>query len=205
MNIGPPLETYEASHHQPVGSFTNESGSMIIMDPCNDRSFIEKLGALCNVEPGTWHASIYRDELIDRDEVNDTEHNWGFRVWELVVRHEAVVEGQIRFTVIGEIGVDTGMVAICDSTQWGSDSIARGVPENINVDEETVALLDVIDPRGAATWTGTMWRLKYTKERNAGVFNGGAVSSSGVGDGCYALCGYEQDGRFSALKVVFLP
>tara|TARA_B100000315_G_C14488519_1_gene546391 strand:+ start:520 stop:1137 length:618 start_codon:yes stop_codon:yes gene_type:complete len=205
MNIGPPVETYEASYYQQIGSFTNESGHMIIMDPRFDRSFIEKVGALCNVESGTWHASIYRNELIDRNEADNTEHNWGFRVWELAVRHEAAVDEQIRFAMIGDIGVDSAMVAICDSTKWGSDSITEGVPENINVDEMMVTYLSIGDQRRAATWTGAMWRLTCIKERNAGVFNGGAVSSSGVGDGCYALCGYEQDGRFSAFKVIFLP
>lgn len=51
-----------------------------------------------------------------------------------------------------------------------------------------------------------VWRLLYVTVKNiAGVIEGGAASTSGLGDGCYTFYTVdEEDGEVITMKIVFI-
>jgi hypothetical protein len=147
-----------------VGSFTVESGQLIVSDPCyQDEEDIEMQVVLSHVKKGKWTASIsYNDEAV--------------------VKNLFVYYGDKKPTgqwhdCENMIGVDSAQAGVFDSAFFGKDEAVPYEVKNvysIEMDEPGlkyyVACCDV-----------------SASDAQGGVVPGGGVAMSGYGDGMYEV------------------
>lgn len=153
-----------------LGNFEVTSGELITSDPCYDLD-TWCMGVLKGVKKGSWHAYSMIEDSEERNSA-------------LIIYHESVSKTDASYYFSGayklntapfEVGVDSGQAGFFDSTVYKNDAT---VPTDFNLG------LDWKD-RG---WYGMCARLTLS-DKGAGVVPGGAVSSSGYGDGGYS-CRY---------------
>lgn len=141
-----------------LGTFENTSGTLVVSDPCYTLS-VWCLIQLQNTKKGTWNAHVkYSDE-----------GRWGTRCAEIMALHDS--EKTPTWESIGVIGVDSGQAGIFDIEVFQNG--ATVVPR-----EKT--------RRPDKPWYSSCGDLTLS-EVQAGVIPGGAVASSGYGDGTYEV------------------
>lgn len=164
-----------------VGTFEVTTGMLIVSDPCYnyreyDGSDYKVMSLLADVRNGKWN--VFTKTGKDTD-------GWGNRVMELFAFHD-----NYMFETFEEFNpdlcVDSGQMSINDASAYPSfNGEDHGEYDDLN------------------GYYGRACALTQSKE--AGVFPGGCVSSSGFGDGGYP--GYlakDSHGRVVAVKVVFI-
>lgn len=170
-----------------LGTFAVESGNLIVSDPCYQppkataKNTIN--GLLSNAKLGTWKAEVSK---IDAGE-------WGRRCAELRVHHQdhpsAAADQWLTATFI--IGVDAGQAGVFDQRVYGNDAT---IPKDFFAMEQ---------PLVPETMWYSMCCQHTLSELSAGVVPGGAVSSSGYGDGAYE-CFYRVNNAAEVVGVTIV-
>jgi hypothetical protein len=172
-----------------LGAFAVESEGIAVGDPCypppspGDERRLHGLARKAKL--GDWQAIAIR---VDAG-------GWGQRCAELVAHHVDHPLGKDdKWSKASEIiGVDSGQAGIFALKTMGLDS---GVPVGYFGREGP------LDPD--QLWYSMCCKVTLT-ELEAGVIPGGAVSSSGFGDGAYEWFTRElPDGSVVAVRIVFL-
>ncbi len=166
-----------------IGSFTCQSGSFRISDPCYDTN-VWCSGQINGVKLGTWHAFVER---------HDGGVSWGERIARLVVfaeGHNPSVEMDWQ-AVDFEVGVDSGQAGIFDLASYRCD--------------DAITQADF----GETAWEcqGAFYSAcgSHTlSERSAGCLHCGAVASSGYGDGSYLAETACVGGEIVAVRITFI-
>lgn len=161
-----------------LGTFEVKSGRLVVSDPCYSRDTWCQ-GVLENVKNGTWRAFVLKGE---------TDFGWGNRCWELIAMHKdhcSVVPFDFMDMTIKadfEVGVDSGQAGIFDEAEF------RGGE----------------DEYGEGGWYDLACSKTLDTENHAGVMPGGAVSSSGFGDGGYECYVTKHKKEIVGVKIVFI-
>lgn len=130
---------------------------------------------LCNVLDGRWLASI---EVSNDEETG----SWGDRVSKISIRHSDGIPKS--FKTIENIGVDSGQAGFFCESKYPK--------------------IDIGDFGDTDTFYGKVCKLT-SGDRQAGVIDFGAVSSSGYGDGMF-VCNYsiDADDKIVQAEIVFI-
>lgn len=163
----------------------------MVSDPCYE------LDTWCqyeleNVQPGSW--SVFK--------TTSDEEFWGIRVAEFEAYiGEIPKDDEYELVEEATIGVDSGQAGFFESTGYRNMSLfgkdkpvchPMFLPEDVTVENYQEEY-----------FYGVCCNI--TLNDQAGVFPGGAVSTSGFGDGSYDLfVRKNQDGKITALKLVFI-
>ena len=168
------------------------SGNVRVSDPCYTDDVWCKT-RLTNVLPGTYNVEVDK---------RDTD-GWGERVWSITTVHESIVDDGIslEWEDHSEIGVDSGQAGIFCETSYRNDEIASGITTPpVNFSLGGFANEDINN--------GDAWYEKMCKftlgEQSWGVYDTGVVSSSGIGDGSYALEVLRDVDKIVCIKLTFL-
>ena len=165
-----------------LGEFELTEKSVIVSDPCYKiRTWCQ--GKLDNVKTGDWNAMIVK---------NDDE-----RIAELVVYHSCLedlklLEGKWEEQPF-DIGVDSGQAGFFQESVYRNNNTSLDYPDYFRGEPEYEG----------SRWYGVCCDVTLSSV-GAGVIEGGVVSSSGYGDGCYTLYTVEEDGEVIAMKIVFI-
>ena len=159
-----------------LGTFENTSGTLVVSDPCYTLS-VWCLIQLQNVKKGTWNAYIeYSDE-----------GRWGIRCAKIMALHDS--EKTPTWESIGVIGVDSGQAGIFDILVFQNDATVEPKEKTFLPKEP---------------WYSSCCDLTLA-ENQAGVIPGGAVASSGYGDGVYEVfVSKNNDGEIAGVLIVFI-
>ncbi|MFP5116449.1 SMI1/KNR4 family protein [Bacillaceae bacterium C204] len=157
-----------------VGTFTVESGKLIVTDPCYEVDEEGELqNILSNVKNGKWTASIFytAEEVVESLIVyyGEKKPSGKWRVCEKL------------------IGVDSAQAGIFDLKTFGRDDVLQFEVKNVHDIE--------IDEVGLKYFVACSDMV--ASDAQGGVVPGGAVSMSGYGDGMY-----EVKVKYNILKEV---
>jgi hypothetical protein len=171
-----------------IGEFTNESGTLVVSDPCYE------LGTWCagqleNVATGNWKAYVIRTD----------EDSCGVRNAELHIYHESVQNLKAELFNVWErssihVGVDSGQAGFFDLPKYRNDNVASS-SKFLSAERQ--------EDEGEKWYSACCDQTLDTK-LSCGIIDGGVVSSSGYGDGGYGLYTAEGDGRTVAAKIIFI-
>jgi hypothetical protein len=168
-----------------IGSFSVESGTLHISDPCYAKM---KDGIDVEVAKGKWHAFI-RHKKYDSWFTRGDE-----RVGELLAFHEYGSSrnddrnyNEPNWKKIGSVGVDSGQMSIFDKKFYRDDKEADGMNEELermhyDPEEDKEPGEKFYHACGGLTLPPTLWDLALSL---GGTLPHGAVSQSGEGDGGY--------------------
>lgn len=178
-----------------LGTFKITSGKAMITDPCYKRG-TWCAGMLENVRNGDWNAYTIRSDEAD----------WGIRNAELIAFHSDVDGTGVRWKKTNiDVGVDSGQAGIFDEIKYphGENEPERMAKYNNGKwNPEFEKFYD-------AACEATLGTDSFTYDPNflrAGlVFDIGAVSSTGYGDGSYTCYTASRDGKIVGIRLVFLP
>lgn len=167
-------------------TFEVKSGVMVASDPCYEIPTWCQ-GVIKNVKNGTWKAEV---------ETSD-EGDWGERISRLRVEHINAKRTYITEQVDMDGGVDSGQFGFFDKDFYRNDEAAK--------DLKKYDFGGDFDRSGEGEqWYRAVCDLTLAKE-SWGVLSGGAVSSSGFGDGSYPVYGEkDENGEWVAFEVVFI-
>lgn len=168
-----------------IGKFKNNSGKMILTDPCNNYSISSSLHNV-PVLKGVWEGRIITQDY----------KMWGNRVKDLIVCHEsAITSGKCAELTLklsnplwkelpGAVGVDSGQAGIFDTQKYPKDF-------ECDCDDEK-------------SFYGKACNI--TMNKDAGIIDTkGIVSSSGYGDGCYSVfASYNDKKKIDMLRISFI-
>jgi len=159
-----------------LGAFENTSGTLVVSDPCYTLSDW-CLIQLQNVKKGTWNAYVkYSDE-----------GRWGTRCAEIMALHK--LKRNPTWESIGVIGVDSGQAGIFDILVFQNDATVEPREKTFLPEEP---------------WYSSCCDITLA-ENKAGVIPGGAVASSGYGDGVYEVfVSKNNDGEIAGVLIVFI-
>lgn len=167
-----------------IGTFQLTSGEVMVSDPCYKRDTWCQT-KLAHVKTGEWNAYV-------REESGDG------RIAELIACHSA----EDLFCMENKwekqpfvIGVDSGQAGFFDERNYRNDATSLDMHDYFGHEEG--------DRREGDRWYGVCCNLTLSR-LGAGVLEGGVVSSTGYGDGGYALYTVEEDGEVVAMKIVFI-
>ena len=162
------------------------SENVMVSDPCYplDTWCQTKLS---NVLPGKYNVDVDKTDL----------DGWGTRVSSITVVHEDYENtGHWDWEQHSECGVDSGQCGIFCMTSYRNDEVSESItsPES-----------DFVIPfrEDGDNWYIKMCKFTLGKE-SWGLYDTGAVSSSGIGDGMYPLEVMMDNGKVVGIKVVFL-
>lgn len=162
-----------------IGTFTLNSGTMRISDPCYDKT-VWCSGTIPNCVIGEWQAgaAYYNDAMFGR------------RVALLVAK---AANSSVGFDLANdiyaltpapfEVGVDSGQAGMYDDVSYGLDSTVEDLPEP---DE-------IFGDEPGCLWYSVCCSVTDGDDY-AGVIPTGVVSCSGFGDGSYTAF-YHKDGN----------
>jgi hypothetical protein len=161
-----------------IGTFELTDKNVIISDPCYDVGTWCQ-GELNNVKTGVWNAYIKESE--------------DGSIAELIVCYIGVNDiskldnkwNLESFT----IGVDSGQAGFFQKDKYRNNSTSLDMPSYF--------------PEKDDRWYGVCCNITLSRQ-GAGVLEGGVVSSSGYGDGCYDMYTIEEEGEVVAMKIVFI-
>lgn len=162
-----------------LGTFQTSSGTLVVSDPCYEYE-LGISGIVEETAVGTWIGFI---DQIDTG-------NLGKRCALVCAYHESIkIEDVTNWEVCNFIvGVDSGQAGIFERQIYRVDE---------SVIEETTFIPE--DRWYSSCCDQTLSELR------AGVINGGVVSSSGFGDGCYeAFFAKNAEGKVIAVQIVFI-
>ena len=164
-----------------LGRFTPENGEVIATDPCYqpDQSYNHAI----RVKEGEYIAHACYGEVP---------YGWGVRVSELTINHESTPKKKAT-TYLGWCAVDSGQCGFFDAHDYRNTHPAG--PET----------------KEAEAWYKKACKITCNARRHCcGMMTSakrivGALSESGIGDGCYDLyAGYNSKGEITALRLRFL-
>ena len=164
-----------------LGKFVLKDATVVVSDPCY------KKGTWCqavldNVKVGTWKALVKEKDKI---------------IVELVAYHNDVKNTSYLDEKWEEqpfyIGVDSGQAGFFQESVYRNDNTSLDIPDYFGDEEKSYE---------GGRWYGAC--CSVTSRNNAGVIEGGVVSTSGYGDGCYTLYTVEKDDEIVAMKIVFV-
>jgi len=177
-------------------TFDVTSGKMVCSDPCYE------LGTWCqgvvdNVKNGKWDSGIATSD----------EGSWGERISHLWVYHiDAVaknpkilreIEQFNGYQLAFDFGVDSGQFGFFDFANYRNDASAVGL-DKYNFGN------DFSMKESGDEWYRVCCNFTLG-EHSWGVLPNGAVSSSGYGDGSYAVVGIKDDsGEWVAFCVEYI-
>jgi|LauGreDrversion4_2_1035121.scaffolds.fasta_scaffold12689_4 hypothetical protein len=174
--------------------FQVTSGAMVCSDPCYTTD-VWCMEIVKNVKNGTWlaHSNI------------ETVGDWGQRNIDLTVHHaDHKIDESAWEEISGSFGVDSGQFGFFDSDGYRKADSVKGVPL---YDFGGDFLTDDND-RDGDIWYRACCKITLDKPESWGVIPNGAVSSSGFGDGSYAVYGikdtYSPTHEYIAFRVVFI-
>jgi len=176
-----------------LGDFSVDSGYLIISDPAYDLETVRlKHGAERKARNGKWSAQITLREFGDPDSA---------RVGRFVVHHESVAKWEALDWVEEEyaLGVDTGQMSACDRGRFQDSSI---IPE-----DQVYSFGDRKDEPAVPEqmWYSYCCEITIHSDSGGGVFEGGAVTSAGWGDGGYLGYSATNDsGDLVGFRVEFI-
>lgn len=158
-----------------IGEFEIKSGKVIVSDPCYERG-TWCAGTLSKVKKGKWNAEVLRTEEVFG----------GNRVAALVVYHSSTTDLSRRSYEWGwdtrckiEVGVDSGQAGVFDEPEFHSEDSDYDNPNS--------------------------WYRKCCDNTlngvGGGTIEGGAVSSSGFGDGSYSCSTITSNGEIVAIMI----
>jgi hypothetical protein len=158
--------------------FEVRSGKMRVTDPCYDK------GTWCSstvpVKPGRWIATL---------ETSD-QHSWGVRVARLIAHHESIKPHVSTLVPHITIGVDSGQAGFFDDAAYPDDEPGEYGELDTFYGRACAATSSETQAGGIVNWDG---------------YDMGVCSSSGFGDGSYALYGSKQGDVYVALMIDFIP
>lgn len=155
---------------QSIGTIKLEN-SVYVTDPCYEPG-IWCSGKVDNLKAGIWNC--FR-------KVGYTD--WGFRIAELIIRHEDYPEGEIENFMEGvDVGVDSGQAGFFDAPYYEDC-------KSEEKDEE---------------WYDRVSDLTLGEHSCGTIDMKGVVASSGFGDGGYDLYTHEEGGKVVAMRIVFI-
>lgn len=152
-----------------------KEGKVIVSDPC--------------YEPDIWCAKeveVRKGDYIARA-VYGVVPGWGERVIELTINN-VLTPKKKAVHLIGACGVDSGQCGFFESTNYREN----------HPNKET---------RKSESWYNRACKVTLnSRKHNCGMMGQyGALSESGLGDGCYNLyAGYDNRGQITALRLRFL-
>lgn len=169
-----------------LGQFECTTGVLVISDPCYDLD-TWCMGEIEKAKKGIWKAFVV---------MNDS-GGWGVRCAELIALHEEL-SPQLMSQLYWEkssidVGVDSGQAGIFDKSSFKNDSLIKEDPHF---------------SRNHANEAGERWYAACCditlSDDQAGVLPGGAVSSSGYGDGMYDCFIVKKGDEVVGVKIVFI-
>ncbi len=157
-----------------IGNFVNESGQMIVSDPCYDLNDNE-LNKILEVLPGQWEFHILKDKRN--------------RVESWTAYHEDFnLDNCQSLELEDQFGVDSGQLGLWDTKYFKNDKVVpldfinkKGEYEEdwcANTQDTSIEN----DP-----WYWFNCSKTIDTEDNAGIVPFGAISQSGYGDGIYFI------------------
>jgi hypothetical protein len=161
------------------------SENVMVSDPCYSLDTWCQT-KLSNVLPGKYNVDIDKTDLGD----------WGNRISSITAIHENYQDDYGSWIQHSDCGVDSGQCGIFCMTSYRNDQVAESItsPES-----------DFVIPfrEDGDNWYIKMCKFTLGKE-SWGLYDTGAVSSSGIGDGMYPLEVMMDNGKVVGIKVVFL-
>lgn len=155
---------------QSIGTI-NFGNSVYVTDPCYEPG-IWCSGKLDNIKEGVWNC--FR-------KVGYTD--WGYRIAELIIRHEDYPEGEIEKLMEGvDVGVDSGQAGFFDAPYYEDN-------KSEEKDDD---------------WYDRVSDLTLGEHSCGTIDMKGVVASSGFGDGGYPLYVHEVDGEVVAMRIEFI-
>lgn len=181
---------------QQIGTFKSKSGKFIVSDPCYKKGEW-CMGTLENVKKGEWRSFL---------NISD-EGDWGNRVAELIVVHENISfnEDTLLWSLTDiNVGVDSGQAGIFDDATYRQDSVIENEPVfSFYHKKKENGSLENGDRWYAACCDKTIDQTKNVL--TGGIITGGAVSSSGYGDGLYdCFISTDDNKEIIAVKIAFI-
>jgi len=162
--------------------------SVMVSDPCYE------VGTWCQVKLNDVLPGEYKSFLRKTSNTG----GWGTRCSVLVVVHKDHLDDKLTWRKHhGEIGVDSGQAGIFSMESYKNDSIV-----------DTIETPDSKFTLGISDRDGDKWYEKmcqFTLSDNQwGSYNGGVVSSSGIGDGGYVLLTAKKNGKIVGMAIDYL-
>jgi len=163
----------------------NLSDVVMVSDPCY------KLDTWCQsvltrVLPGKYYTKAIITDL----------GAWGRRCTGLVAVHQDFVGAKKRWYKYASIGVDSGQAGIFDMASYRNPEVAAAI-QTPDIDF-TIPYND--DP--GDSWYEKMCRFTLS-ENSWGAYDGGVVSSSGIGDGMYDVSVWKSHKQIVAINIDF--
>lgn len=175
-----------------LGSFQITGSDVVVSDPCYGDDVWCK-GELHNVRSGTWEAEIR------------TGHEG--RVAKLYVNLKGFKRGRIWEEAGFEVGVDSGQAGVFDKPSYRT--YQKENEAIITPSWKKQIKMEEADENGSGVFYAACCSLTCGEDngmtRQAGVLKGGAVSSTGYGDGGYT-CYFQKDGQgfISAISIRYM-
>jgi len=145
--------------------------SVYVIDPC--------------YEPGTWCSGEVQNlktgiwKCFRKVAYTD----WGFRIAELIIRHEDYPEGDIETLMEGvDVGVDSGQAGFFDAAYY----------EEMKSEENN------------EEWYDRICDITLGEHSCGTIDMKGVVASSGFGDGGYNLYVHEENGKVVGMRIEFI-
>lgn len=163
-----------------LGMFEVTSGKVIVSDPCYELNLGDRCqGVLENVKTGLWKAHVEKGHDM----------GWGICCEELVAKHSDIdsVRDMNIIPASFTVCVDSGQAGIFDASVYRNDE---------TVQKSSSFIPD--EPWYSSCCDQTL------SDQQAGIINGGVVSSSGYGDGSYeAWYAMDTNGEIVAIGINF--
>ncbi|OXB94833.1 DUF4241 domain-containing protein [Parageobacillus galactosidasius] len=168
-----------------LGTFKVTDRKVVVSDPCYSLG-IRCQAILEDVCNGEWRAYA---TITDEGE-------WGEHISELMVFHQSVPYEHAEWISLEDrITVDSGQAGIFNYSHYKNDNT---VPENAQL-FDGISISDKGDK-----WYAYCCAVTLSKQQ-AGVINGGVVSTSGFGDGLYDLSvAKNEKGEIVAIRITFI-
>lgn len=173
------------------------NSEVVVSDPCYTiptwcQAVVDK------VKPGMYDTHLKKHDAGD----------WGVRCSTLLVIHEDHKNDKLKWEDYpATIGVDSGQCGIFSKESYRNDSIT----EKIGLGDGDISFFDVSpwkemtesrEEEDGEKWYESMCSRTLGEQR-WGVYDEGVVSSSGFGDGSYALFVAKKRGKIVAMCVDF--
>lgn len=163
--------------------------SVMVSDPCYE------VGTWCQVKLKDVLPGEYKSFLRKTSNTG----GWGERCSVLVVVHKDHLDDE-KLTWRkhgGDIGVDSGQCGIFSMESYKNDNIVDTI-ETPN----SKFTLGIVDREGDK-WYEKMCQFTLS-ESQWGSYDGGVVSSSGIGDGSYVLLTAKKNGKIVGMAINYL-
>lgn len=170
--------------------------SVIVSDPGYDnnernrKGIFSLLTILKGVLPGKYNVYVKRSDM----------GNWGIRNSVLLVVHSKYAKKVLEWKKHkGTVYVDSGQAGIFDEQHYRDDDAVSQIPW---IKKKPLWKLHPDDDKGEL-WYMKMCDITLNQKERWGVYETGAVSSSGLGDGGYDLYTAKVDKKIVGIAIDF--